>query len=264
MADYAKTAAGVLAGVGGEDNVTSLVHCATRLRFVLKDESKADAGAVKAVPGVITVAQAGGQYQVVIGNDVPEVFAEIGKISRVGGGQDNAPAEGPKGNLFNRFISMISAIFTPALWTLAGTGLLKAFLSAAATFGWIDPASSTYVVLFALSDAFINFLPMVLSITAARYFKANEWTSLAIAGALVYPTIVALNGAPDLTFFGIPFTMVSYVSSVIPIIIVVWLQSHAENWHSPQRPTHFAVVHPHSVQRKAAVGAGRRDAMQSG
>jgi PTS system beta-glucosides-specific IIC component len=237
MADYAKTAAGVLAGVGGEDNVTSLVHCATRLRFVLKDESKADAGAVKAVPGVITVAQAGGQYQVVIGNDVPEVFAEIGKISRVGGGQDSAAAEGPKGNLFNRFISMISSIFTPALWTLAGTGLLKAFLPAAATFGWIDAASSTYMVLNALSDAFINFLPMVLAITAARYFKANEWTSLAIAGALVYPTIVALNGAPDLTFFGIPFTMVSYVSSVIPIIIIVWLQSHAEKFLYAKLPS---------------------------
>ena len=231
MADYAKTAAGVLAGVGGEDNVSSLVHCATRLRFVLKDESKADAAAVKATPGVITVAQAGGQYQVVIGNDVPEVFAEIGKVSRFGGGHDAAAEDtGPKGNLFNRFISMISAIFTPVLWTLAGTGLLKAFLSAAATFGWIDATSSTYLVLNALSDAFINFLPMVLSITAARYFKANEWTSLAIAGALVYPTVVAANGAPDLTFFGIPFTMVSYVSSVIPIIIVVWLQSHAEKF----------------------------------
>ncbi|WP_369676566.1 PTS transporter subunit EIIB, partial [Enterococcus faecium] len=105
MADYAKTAAGVLAGVGGEDNVSSLVHCATRLRFVLKDEAKADGAAVKATPGVITVAQAGGQYQVVIGNDVPEVFAEIGKISRFGGGETSAAESGPKGNIFNRFIA---------------------------------------------------------------------------------------------------------------------------------------------------------------
>ncbi len=230
MADYAKTAAGVLAGVGGEDNVSSLVHCATRLRFVLKDESKADGGAIKATPGVITTAQAGGQYQVVIGNDVPEVFAEIGKISRFGGGQDAPSAEGPKGNLFNRFISMISSIFTPALWTLAGTGLLKAFLSAAVTFGWMDATSSTHLVLNALSDAFINFLPLALAITAARYFKASEFTSLAIAGAMLYPTVTAAAGAPGLTFFGIPFTMVSYVSSVIPVIIIVWLQSHAEKF----------------------------------
>ncbi|WP_243226614.1 beta-glucoside-specific PTS transporter subunit IIABC [Microbacterium sp. CIAB417] len=230
--DYSKTAAGVLKGVGGEENVTSLVHCMTRLRFVLKDESKADAAAIKAVPGVVTTAQAGGQYQVVIGNEVPEVFAAMGKISKFGGsGDSSAPAEdAPKGNLFNRFISMISAIFTPALWALAGTGLLKAFLAAAVTFGWIDTTTSTYIVLNALSDAFINFLPLALAITAARYFKASEFTSLAIAGALVYPSITALVGAPDLTFFGIPFTMVSYVSSVIPIIIVVWLQSHAERF----------------------------------
>lgn len=229
--DYSKTAAGVLKGVGGEGNVQSLVHCATRLRFVLKDAAKADTAGVRATPGVITTAEAGGQYQVVIGNDVPEVYAEIGKISRFGGSGD-APAaeEGPKGNLFNRFIRMISSIFTPALWALAGTGLLKAFLAAAATFGWIDTTSSTYTVLYALSDAFINFLPLALAITAARYFKASEFTSLAIAGALVYPSIIALNGTEGLTFFGIPFTMVNYVSSVIPIIIIVWLQSHAERF----------------------------------
>jgi beta-glucoside PTS system EIICBA component len=235
--DYSKTAAGVLQGVGGEENVRSLVHCATRLRFVLKDEAKADSAAVKAVPGVVTVAQAGGQYQVVIGNDVPDVFAEIGKISNFGGSADGAADDAPKGNLFNRFISMISAIFTPVLWALAGTGLLKAFLAAAVTFGWITTDTSTYAVLNALSDAFINFLPIALSITAARYFKANEWTALAIAGALVYPTLAGLVGQPDLTFFGIPFTMVSYVSSVIPIIVIVWLQSHAEKFLYAKLPS---------------------------
>ncbi|RWR18068.1 PTS beta-glucoside transporter subunit IIBCA [Microbacterium enclense] len=229
MADHAKTAAGVLAGVGGESNVQSLVHCATRLRFVLKDESKADATALRATPGVITTAQAGGQYQVVIGNDVPDVYAAIQAQTKLGGG-DGATEDGPKGNLFNRFIKMISAIFTPILWALAGTGLLKAFLAAAVTFGWMDATTTTYTILNALSDALINFLPLALAITAARYFKASEFTSFAIAGALVYPSITALTGAPDVTFFGIPVTMVSYVSSVIPVIIIVWLQSHAERF----------------------------------
>lgn len=216
------------------------MHCATRLRFVLKDESKANTAAVKATPGVVTVAQAGGQYQVVIGNDVPDVYAEIGKISRLGG-DAGLPAGGDekaeKGNLFNRFISMISSIFTPILWALAGTGLLKAFLAASVTFGWVDNTTTTYAVLNALSDAFINFLPLALSITAARYFKANEWTSLAIAGALLYPSMTALAGQPDLTFFGIPFTMVNYVSSVIPIIVIVWLQSHAERFLYAKLPS---------------------------
>ena len=229
MTDHAKTAAGVLAGVGGESNVQSLVHCATRLRFVLKDEGKADATAIRAVPGVITTAQAGGQYQVVIGNDVPDVYAAIHAQTKLGAGT-TPTEEGPKGNLFNRFIKMISAIFTPILWALAGTGLLKAFLAAAVTFGWMDATTTTYTILNALSDALINFLPMALAITAARYFKASEFTSFAIAGALVYPSITALTGAPDVTFFGIPVTMVSYVSSVIPVIIVVWLQSHAERF----------------------------------
>lgn len=230
--DYSKTAAAVLKGVGGEENVQSLVHCATRLRFVIKDDAKIDKAAVKASPGVIATAEAGGQYQVVIGNEVPEVFAEIGKISKLGGASTGAAAstDGPKGNLLNRFIAMISAIFTPLLWALAGTGLLKAFLAAVVTFGWLDNSTSTYVILNALSDAFINFLPLALAITAAKYFNAAQFTSLAIAGALVYPSITALNGAPDLTFFGIPVTMISYVSSVIPIIVVVWLQSHAERF----------------------------------
>ncbi len=225
MVDHAKTATAVVAGVGGESNITSLVHCATRLRFVLKDESKADATALRATPGVITTAQAGGQYQVVIGNDVPDVYAAIQEQTSLGGGGTDG---GAKGTLFNRFIKMISSIFTPILWALAGTGLLKAFVAAAVTFGWLDATTTTYTILNALSDALINFLPMALAITAARYFKASEFTSFAIAGALVYPTITALNGQPDITFFGIPVTMVSYVSSVIPIIVIVWLQSHAE------------------------------------
>jgi PTS system beta-glucosides-specific IIC component len=231
--DYSKTAAAVLKGVGGEENVQSLVHCATRLRFVIKDDAKVNKAAVKSAPGVIATAEAGGQYQVVIGNEVPEVFAAIGNISKLGGDSSSTAGKsmtGPKGSLFSRFIAMISAIFTPLLWALAGTGLLKAFLAAAVTFGWIDATTTTYTILNAFSDAFINFLPLALAITAAKYFKAEQFTSLAIAGALVYPSIVALNGVPDITFFGIPVTMVSYVSSVIPIIIIVWLQSHAEKF----------------------------------
>ena len=238
--DYSKTADGVLAAVGGEENVESLVHCATRLRFVLKDDSKADRNATRRVPGVITVAESGGQYQVVIGNEVPEVYAAINKNlhgDAGAGSNGSARTAERKGNLFGRFIAMISAIFTPLLWALAGTGLLKAFLAAASTFGWIDATTTTYTILNALSDAFINFLPLALAITAAKYFGAQQFTSLAIAGALVYPSIVALNGVPDVTFFGIPVSIISYVSSVIPVIIVVWLQGHAERFLYARLPS---------------------------
>ncbi len=229
--DYKKTAAGVLAGVGGEENVQSVVHCATRLRFVLKDQDKAQTEKIRAIPGVVTTALGGGQYQVVIGNEVPEVFQAMGEISKFGGTADSTAAEdSPKGNIFNRFIKMISSLFQPFVWPLAGTGLLKAFLLAATQFGWLSDETSTYAVLYALSDAFLYFLPLALAITAAKYFKAEQFTSLAIAGALVYPTMTALVGEPDLTLFGMPLTMISYVSSVIPIVIIVWLQSWMERY----------------------------------
>ncbi|WOF22813.1 beta-glucoside-specific PTS transporter subunit IIABC [Microbacterium betulae] len=230
--DYGKVAEGVLQGVGGDDNVASVYHCATRLRFTLKDNAKADKAAVTATPGVITVAEAGGQYQVVIGNEVPEVYAALGKISKAAAGEAaKQPLEsGDKPNLFNRFVSMISGIFQPLLWALAGTGLLQAFVVASVTFGWLDAESTTYTILYALSNAFITFLPLAIAITASKYFGAQQFTAMAIAGALVYPSITALNGVEGITFFGIPVTMVGYTSSVIPMIVAVWLQSHVEKF----------------------------------
>lgn len=231
MADHAKTAAGVLKGVGGEENVKELSHCATRLRFILKDDKKADSTAVKAVPGVITTAEAGGQFQVIIGNEVPEVFAEIGKISKLTTNTTkSADSDAPKGNLFNRFVALISGVFSPVLWALAGTGLLKAFVAMAVTFGWLSDQTSTWAVLNGLSDGFFYFLPIALAVTAAKYFDAQQFTSIAIAGALVHPGIAAMSGQEGLTFFGIPLTMISYGSSVIPVIIAVWLQSHMERF----------------------------------
>ena len=228
--NYTTLAADILEGVGGEKNLVGATHCATRLRLRLRDESKADTAAVEKLPGVIAVMQAGGQYQVVIGNDVPQVFAGLGKISRFGNedSSDEAPAQG---NLFNRFIEMVSAIFSPILWPLAGSGLLKAFLSMAGTFGWVAPTNNTYVILSAAADAVFYFLPLFLAVTAARRFKVNQFTSMAIAGALVYPSILALGtpGTP-VDFAGIPLVMMNYTSSVIPIIVAVWLQGYLERF----------------------------------
>ncbi|MEN3343491.1 MAG: beta-glucoside system component [Arthrobacter sp.] len=228
--NYTTLAADILEGVGGEKNLVGATHCATRLRLRLRDASKADTAAVEKLPGVIAVMHAGGQYQVVIGNDVPQVFAGLGKISRFGNedSSDEAPAQG---NLFNRFIEMVSAIFSPILWPLAGSGLLKAFLSMAGTFGWVAPTNNTYVVLSAAADALFYFLPLFLAVTAARRFKVNQFTSMAIAGALVYPSIVALGttGQP-VDFVGIPLVMMNYTSSVIPIIVAVWLQGYLERF----------------------------------
>jgi len=228
--DYRTLAGDILERVGGEANVASLAHCATRLRFKLKDAGKADKAAVEKLPGVITVMEAGGQFQVVIGNNVPIVYAEIGQISKLTG--DAAVVdEGPKGNVFNQFIDLISKIFSPILWPLAGIGLLKAFLALFTTFGVLAADSTTYTILNAAADGMFQILPVFLAVTAAKRFGANMFTSMAIAAALVYPSIIALNAAGEpVTFLGIPVVMVSYVSSVIPIIVAVWLQSILEKF----------------------------------
>lgn len=229
--DYRSLAGEILQGVGGEKNIVSAAHCATRLRLKLRDEAKADTAAVEKLPGVITVMQAGGQYQVVIGDNVPTVYAELGKITKLTGDSaaDDEPA--PKGNLLSRFIDLISSIFSPVIWPLAASGLLKAFLSLATQLGLLDPASQTNVILAATADALFYFLPLFLAVTAAKKFKANQFTSMAIAGALVYPSIVALAGqAEPVSFAGIPVVMMNYTSSVIPIIVAVWLQGHLERF----------------------------------
>jgi len=217
---------GIVDAVGGVDNIKMARHCATRLRMELRDEGKAETDRIKAMDGVLTVVQAGGQYQVVIGNDVPLVYTEIAeRLEDTGTEQtDNAGK-----NLLDRFIDLVSSLFHPILWPLAGAGLFKAFLSMFVTFGWMSATSTEYVVLNAASDALIYFLPMVLAISAAKRFKTNQFTSLAIAGALVYPSIVALAAGTDpLTFFGIPLVVINYTSSVVPIIVGVWVQSHLE------------------------------------
>jgi PTS system beta-glucosides-specific IIC component len=229
--DYRSLAGDILQGVGGEQNIASATHCATRLRLKLRNDSKADQSAIEKLPGVITVMKAGGQFQVVIGNNVPTVYAELGKITKLTG--DDAGSDEPvaHGNLFNRFIDLISSIFSPVIWPLAAAGLLKAFLSMATQFGWLDPASQTNVILAATADAIFYFLPIFLAVTAAKRFRTNQFTSMAIAGALVYPSIVALAAqAEPVNFAGIPMVMMNYTSSVLPIIVAVWLQGYAERF----------------------------------
>ena len=137
--DFRGLAGDIVDGVGGKENIRSATHCATRLRMVLRDEGKANTDGVKALDGVMTVVQAGGQYQVVIGNDVPLVYAELNQL--IGGGDAAAQAEdddGPKGNIIDRFIALVSSIFQPILWPLAGAGLFKAFLQLFVTLGWLN------------------------------------------------------------------------------------------------------------------------------
>ncbi|CCQ17980.1 Phosphotransferase system IIC component [Rhodococcus sp. AW25M09] len=232
--DHRSLASDILESVGGQSNVDSVVHCATRLRFKLNDSAKADTDAVKALPGVLAVMKAGGQYQVVIGDDVSAVHAEITKLTGSGSTAERSAAvvDGPVWSpkrLLNGFIDVVSAIFQPIMWPLAGAGLLKALLSIALQLNWLDATSQTYVILAAAADSIFFFLPIFLGYTAANRFGANKFTSMAIAGALVYPSIVDLGASGEsVRFFSIPVTMFNYTGSVIPIIVAVLIQSHLE------------------------------------
>ena len=220
----------ILDHVGGPSNVTSLTSCFTRLRFVLKDQSKAQRPALEQLDGVISVIYAGGQLQVVVGNEVPQV-RELIEARLPPTHAEAVAAPVATGNIFDRFVAVISALFQPILWVLAGTGLLKALIMLATTLGWLDPSSTTHVILSAGADSLFYFLPMFLAFTAAKQFSASPYVSLALAGGLVYPTIIGLVGSETpVTFLGLPVIMATYTSSVVPIVVIVWIQSHAERW----------------------------------
>lgn len=189
MAKYTELAEDILAHVGGSENVDGLRHCVTRLRFNLKDESLADTEYLQQRDGVVTVVKAGGQYQVVIGNQVPDVYDEVVKVGHLPVGGDTAAdtedTAGPKGNWFDRFIDVVSNLFQPILGALAAAGILKGITAILAAAG-MPKTDSVYVVMNAIGDGLFQYLPIFLAVTAANKFKMSVYTALAIAGALVY------------------------------------------------------------------------------
>ncbi|MEX2943151.1 PTS beta-glucoside transporter subunit IIABC [Serratia fonticola] len=231
---YQELASEILAGVGGRDNVKSLVHCATRLRFKLQEHALADAEALKKNPGVIMVVESGGQFQVVVGNHVGEVFNALN--AQLGAGEETPTnaQEDKQENLLSRFIDVVSGIFTPLLGVMAASGILKGFLALSLACGWLLESSGTYKLLFASSDALFYFLPIMLGYTAGKKFGGNVFVTMAIGGALTHPLMMGafeaaqLPGAKPEYFLGIPITFINYSSSVIPIIFAAWVSCRLE------------------------------------
>ncbi|WP_225419256.1 beta-glucoside-specific PTS transporter subunit IIABC, partial [Lacticaseibacillus songhuajiangensis] len=224
--DYGRIGARILKDVGGKDNVNSLVHCATRLRFKLKDESVADEDDLNQMDAVVQVVKSGGQYQVVIGNEVGDVYDEI--MPKLGLTLSTDEEETPQGNILNRAIDLISGIFTPVLPALIGAGMLKGLLMLATTFG-LSEKSGTYVIWYAMADATFYFLPFLLAMSSAKKFKTSEYLGIVVAGAMLYPTIIAAFSKGNLDFLGIPVISATYTSSVLPIIFAVYLMSKVDH-----------------------------------
>lgn len=223
--NYGELASDIVAHVGGEQNVKSLKHCVTRLRFVLKDESKAETDYLKNRDGIVTVVSAGGQYQVVIGNQVADVYDAILRVAKIAGGGE-AENDGKSGtsemNLFDRFVDIVSGIFQPVLGVLCAAGILKGLTAVAVVFG-LDQKSGLYLILNAAGDGMFQYLPLFLAITASRRFKLDSFTGLALGCAMVYPTL-ATSIKSSTNFWGIPVMLPAggYYQTVVPIILAMW------------------------------------------
>lgn len=253
--NYDDLAKSIIQNVGGKDNVNSVVHCTTRLRFKLKDESKANDDAIKDTDGVVTVVKAAGQYQVVIGNEVDDVYNAVVKEGGFSGGGQVADDYGEDDNssFMDKAIALISGIFTDILAPLSAGGIIKGLVVMAGVFGWLSKSSGAYQILYAIGDSIFYFLPIFLGVTTARRFHMNEFIGLAVGAVLTYPTMVQLassktvlgtlfSGTPfaseiHTTFFGIPVITMNYTSTVLPVIFAVWFASIIEHWANKWVPS---------------------------
>lgn len=232
--DYRITAKELVKELGGDANITKVTHCATRLRFILKNESIVDSSKVTKIPGVITTVQAGGQYQVVIGNHVKDAFNYVMELITVDEKQD-VPHQ--KMGVFNRIIDVISSIFAPFLYTLAACGILQGILGIFVALNMIDTSSGTYQILNFISWTAFTFLPVLISITASKKFNVNTFVAVVIACALVCPDYINMVSAGEPVYFlGMRIQLLSYTSSVIPIILAIWIASYVQKFFDKYLP----------------------------
>lgn len=215
--------------VGGKQNIVAVEHCMTRLRFNLKDSSQADTQKILNIQGIISVVDKGGQYQIVIGNTVKDVYKEFIKL---GDFQNNEISDEKKG-IVNKILDTISGIFIPIVPALAGAGMLKALLALLTMLKVVAPDSQTYQFLNFMGDSVFYFMPIIIAASASKKFHVNQFVAMGIGAILMHPTsmnmiAVAKESQTGLEVFGLPVSLVSYSSSVIPIILAIWFMSYVE------------------------------------
>ena len=233
--DYRITAKELVKELGGNDNITNVTHCATRLRFILKDENIVDSTKVTRIPGVITTVQAGGQYQVVIGNHVKDAFDFVMELVTVDENQANVSKS--KVGVFSRLVDVISSIFAPFLYTLAACGILQGILGILVALNAIDTTGGTYQILNFISWTAFTFLPVLIAVTASKKFGVNTYAAVVIACALVCPDYISMVNAGDPVYFlGMKVQLLSYTSSVIPIILAIWIASYVQKFFDKYLP----------------------------
>lgn len=243
MSKYQELAKEIVSHIGGKENVISLTHCITRLRFKLRDEALAEDEVLKHMDGIVTVMKSGGQYQVVIGNHVADVYEDVLPLINQNS-NDIAPVK--KQKLLDRFVDIISGIFQPILGIMAACGMIKGLNLMFVTFGLYSDASGGYMILNAIGDGLFTFLPLFLGYTSAKKFGLKPMVGLVIGAIMCYPQIqssaISAGMQPLYTlfegtifaspvyidFFGIPVISMDYTSTVIPVIFVVYFASKCE------------------------------------
>lgn len=234
----------ILTNVGGKENVVSLTHCITRLRFTLKDESKANTEILEQTDGIMKVMRSGGQYQVVIGQTVGDVYDAVVEIGHLASKAEVKTSDADeKKSLFSQFVGVVTAVFTPMMGMLCACGMLKGFMALAVSMGWLTKASGAYLLWYNAGDALFYFLPVIIAYTAAKKFGMNEISGLMIGLTMCYPALTSLVRDTALgsimgqnfyqTFFGLPIILPSnnkYTSTVIPAILAIWAASKLEKW----------------------------------
>lgn len=236
--ELAKT---ILTYVGGQTNINQITHCVTRLRFVLHDDEKADSTSIEALDGVLGVQEQGGQFQVIIGSKVNKVYDELVSITNI----KNSKLPKKKQSLFSSVVEAVSSILIPSLPPIIGGGMIKGFLFMFWEFGWIEWGSNLFNVLNIISDGMFYFYPFLLAVSAAKRFKTNPYMALAIAGSMMHPAMYeGINaGLKNLTVFGsIGIPYLDYSSSVIPIVLSVWLMSYVYRLFEKYIPDIVSVI----------------------
>lgn len=231
MKNYKQTATDVLRLVGGEKNVSQLEHCSTRLRFTLVDPAKADVPALKKTPGVMGVITGGPQCQVVIGNDVIEVYDELRKLGSFNAAQSTETSAKGKKNIGGIILDYMVGIFQPLVPAIAGAGVLKAILTIFTTFGLLATDDVAYQVFYYVADAALYYLPVLVAFTTATKFGCNKLVAVALAAAMIYPNTAALLATEGgASFFGITLQNIGYTGQVFPSILVVIFMAFLERW----------------------------------
>lgn len=240
--NHEQVAKKLVSEIGGKENITQCWHCITRLRITVIDKNRVNLEQLKETEGVIDAFFSGEQLQIVIGNQVAKVHEKF--IALTG---ELTPQEQPKEKKKPHEVVMdtIAGIFTPILPAIIGAGLIKGLMSVVATFNWLDMASTEATVLSIISDAPFYFLPFLLAVSAAKKFKTSEYLSVTMAGILMYPTLIELANAGEvsvLKFFGVPLQVLNYSSSVLPVILTVLLLSYVYRFVDKYVPSVVRII----------------------